>query len=229
MAVTTVPMIGGAMFDGVKALYRMGADVNEFINSHIREMKASEAPTVERSGRVLEKAKEGFGVGYVTPVVIITTGQLLLGNPLLAGKAVFSAATFTNPIAMTCAAVGAIYWGWGALSKKEQDDLLLRLSDGLEMGIEFIRSIIRFVVERTKDIIGEKNLDELRKFVKAARDQIKTFVNSVFESVQEQGGVVIDGAAESLDAAVSATTSVWKRVRSKLFARRKAGVGQAAP
>ena len=47
---------------------------------------------------------------------------------------------------MTCAAVGAILYGWNALSEQERNDILDRLSRGLEIGIELIKSIVIFVI-----------------------------------------------------------------------------------
>ena len=40
----------------------------------------SENVTISRTGRVLEMAKLGFGIGYLTSVVVIAVAQLLLGN-----------------------------------------------------------------------------------------------------------------------------------------------------
>jgi hypothetical protein len=149
----------------VKALYGVATDINAFLDRHIEEMKASDNLAIARTGRVLEMAKFGFGVGYITSVVVISAGQFLLGNTLAAMATVVTAATLTNPMAMTCAAFGAIYYGWGALSDVERKELLEKLSDGLEIGIEFIKSIISFVVEKAKEMLTSKNFEEMKKFV----------------------------------------------------------------
>ena len=148
MILSTVTMAGShpalsVIAQAIKALYGAAEDINEFLDKHIVEMKDSENPTIARTGRVLEMAKYGFGIGYITPVIVIAVGQLLLGNPLSAAVTVVTAATFTNPIAMTCAAIGAIYYGWGALTEVERSEILEKLSNGLEVGIELIKSATR--------------------------------------------------------------------------------------
>ena len=109
-----IPLAGAALAlspiaEAVAALYGMGVAINDYLDRHIEEMKGSENPTASRTGAVLEMAKFGFGVGYLSSVVVISVGQYLLGNTLAAITTVATAATLTNPIAMTCAAVGAVY------------------------------------------------------------------------------------------------------------------------
>jgi hypothetical protein len=157
-----------AMALAIKALYGITGEINDFLDRHIVEMKGSENPTVSRTGRVLEMAKFGFGIGYMTSVVVIAVGQLLLGNTLAAVGTVATAATLTNPIAMTCAAFGAIYYGWNALSDIERNELLEKLSKGLEIGTELIKSIVQFVVSKTKELFSSKSLVEIKKYIGSA-------------------------------------------------------------
>ena len=164
------PTILSAMARAIQELYGIASDFNQYLDKHIEEMKLSQNPTVSRTGRVLEMAKYGFGIGYITPVVVIAVGQLLLGNSLAAITTVATAATLSNPIAMTCAAIGAIYYGWGALSDKEREEILDRLSTGLEVGIEFIRSVVRFVIDKTKEVLSSKNITEFKGYIAAAAD-----------------------------------------------------------
>lgn len=154
-----------AIVEVIQKLYGVANDINDFLNKHIEEMKASDNPTINRTGRVLEGAKFGFGIGCMTSIIVISVGQLLLGNSLAAVSTVATAATFSNPIAMTCAAVGAIYYGWSALSDTERDEILDKLSAGLAVGIELIKSIIRFVVDQLKSMMSSKNLEEIKKFI----------------------------------------------------------------
>lgn len=174
MAAKANPVIGGAMVGaevisiastvmvtGIKTLYGISKGINDFIDEHIEQMKLSENLTVSQSGRVLEMAKFGFGIGYITPVVVIATGQLILGNSLSAITTVATAATLSNPIAMTCAAVGAIYYGWSALSDQEKNELIEKLSRGLEIGRELIKAMISFVIDKTKELL-DKSMNLLR-------------------------------------------------------------------
>jgi len=109
---TPVQLTLSAMATAIQGIYGMGASIDSFIDDHISQMKTSENDTIAKTGRVIEMAKFGFGLGYMSSVAIIAVGQLILGNPLNAVGTVATAATLTNPIAMTCAAVGAIYYGW---------------------------------------------------------------------------------------------------------------------
>lgn len=168
-----IPLAGSALAlspiaKAVAALYGMGIAINDYLDRHIAEMKGSENPTISRTGAVLEMAKFGFGVGYLTSVVVIAAGQYLLGNTLAAVTAVATAATLTNPVAMTCAAVGAVYYGWGALSDAERNTILDNLSKGLEIGVEFIKSIIAFVIETTKALLSSKNFEEIKVYIGSA-------------------------------------------------------------
>ncbi len=174
MVATAIP-IGGAVLGGlsamaksISALYGMAVDINAYLDKHLTEMQQSENATIARTGRVLKMAKDGFGLGYLSSVTIIAAGQLLLGNPLTAVTTVASAVTLSNPIAMTCAAVGAIFYGWGALTETERQELLDKLSKGLEIGIELIKSLLSFVTEKTKELLSSKNVEELKKFVGSA-------------------------------------------------------------
>lgn len=168
IAAAAIPLAGAGlslMAAAVQSLYGMVTDINDYMDKHIEDMKGSENPTISRTGRVLAMAKFGFGIGYITPVVVISVGQLLLGNTLSAVATVATAATLTNPIAMTCAAIGAIYYGWGALSDTERNEILDKISKGLEVGLELIRSIVRFVVEKTKSLLDSKNFEEIKKYI----------------------------------------------------------------
>lgn len=186
----------GPIAEAIATAYSMGSAVNQFINKHIDTLKASENPTIASTGRVLEGAKFGFGLGYVAPMVIIATGQLLLGNSFSAviGAAgtVMSAATFTNPIAMTCAAVGAIYFGWTALTETERNDILDRLSKGLNIGVELIKSFVGYVFGKLKDLSSSKQLAEFKDFVKA---QAAVFGKTLYDVTKSLGDLV-KGAAE---------------------------------
>lgn len=157
-----------AMAKALQALYGMAVDINDYLDQHIKDMTGSDNPTISRTGRILEMAKLGFGIGYITPVAIIAVGQLLLGNPLTAISTVATAATFTNPIAMTCAAIGAIYYGWGALSETEREETLEKLSSGLEIGTELIKSMVNFIINKTKELLSSKNIEEITKYIESA-------------------------------------------------------------
>ena len=200
----------------IQALYGAAEDLNEFLDRHIAEMKGSETPVIARTGRVLEAAKYGFGLGYLSSTIVIAAGQLLLGNPLGAIAAVATAATLTNPIAMTCAAVGAVYYGWHALSDRERNEIIERLSEGLATGIELIKAVLRFVIEKTKELLSPKNIEEIKKFIASGAavfgrtlgdvtHRIADVVSDTLDTVKKTSGTAID---KTVEAATDAYRSV---------------------
>ena len=110
-AVPLAAFATSSIVSSIVTLYGVATDVNDWMNKHILSMQESENITVSRTGKVLEGAKFGFGLGYAAPIIAIATGQMLLGNPLSVITTVATAATISNPIAMTCASIGAIYYG----------------------------------------------------------------------------------------------------------------------
>ncbi len=176
--------------------------INAFIDRHIEEMKKSENATISRTGKVIEGAKYGFGIGYVVPIAIIAAGQFLLGNTLTAVLTLATAATLTNPVAMTCAAVGAIYYGWGALSDLERQEILEKLSHGLEIGVELIKSVIGFVINKTKEFLSSENILELKRYVGSAAAAfgrtLSDVTGSIADKIKGACGVVVKTLSAAL-------------------------------
>lgn len=160
------------VFSILKTLYHVADDVNDFINKHIESMKLSDNPTISRTGRVLEAAKLGFGIGYTVPVVVISVGQLLCGFKAAAVTTVATAGVLSNPVAMTCAALGAIYYGWNALSEQEKIETIEEIEQDIKVGAELIKYVIQFVIKQTTDLLSSDNILELKKFV---TDSAQTF------------------------------------------------------
>lgn len=211
LAKTGFSVIGNA----IATLYGVVDGLNDFLNHHIETMKASNNATVSRTGRILEMAKYGFGLGYISSVTIIAAGQYLLGNTFAAVATVATAATLSNPIAMTCAAVGAILYGWGALEDGEKNAVLDTLAQGLSMGVELIKSIINFVISTAKEMLDAKGIQELKGYIadKAAlfgrtlsdvthlkMDVLRDSANAVARHVQEALSETARAASGALDA-----------------------------
>lgn len=204
LATTVGPLVidlgGTAIVGALKVTYHVAGAFNDFLNEHIANLRSSDIPMVERSGRVLEGAKAGFGIGYVAPVIVIAAGQALLGNPLSAAAAVGSALTLTNPVAMTCAAIGAVAYGYGALSPDERDALLLKLGHGLSVGVELIRSVIGFAVEEIRRLLSSQQMAEIKKYV---REYAEVFG----KHLSEVTGLIADKLSDGYRAVVE--TSGW--------------------
>lgn len=195
-----------AMAKAILNLYGVASDINDFINEHIDKMKNSDNSTIARTGRVIEGAKFGFGIGYIVPVAIIAVGQLILGNQFAAVGAVASAAALSNPVAMTCAAVGAIFYGWNALSSREQNEILERLQEGLDLGVELLKSIITFVISKTKELLSAENIKEMKRFISEA-------ANAFGKSLADVTGAIKDRVIGAVGAVVRTTAEASQTVK----------------
>jgi len=177
----------GAALAGIYGVVSTVEQVNSFFNEHIERLKASDNKIIASTGRVLEGAKFGFGLGYAGSIAILAAGQLLLGNTLAAVAVVGGAVTMTNPIAMTCAAVGAVYYGWAALTEQERSAIVDRLAEGLEMGTELIRSLISFAIRTTTELLSSKQLQEFKTFI---ANQAAQFGKSLYDVTHQMADFV---------------------------------------
>lgn len=231
MNAMSAPFAFSPMEKAISAMYNMGHEIDKFLDKHIQEMKKSDNPTVERSGRVLEAAKYGFGIGYTSSIIIIAAGQLLLGNPLTTVVVTAAqAVTLSNPVAMTCAALGALMYGYAALSQKERDELLLKLSNGLEVGIEFIKSVIKFVIKAANDFLGSEYVVAIKSFIKdkaivfgkrlgQVTGSYKDKAADVVQSLEKGAGDLVDTIrteAENVSRGASHTVEQGKRKVKKV-------------
>jgi hypothetical protein len=204
------------MTTAIKGLYGVAGKIDDFIDDHITQMKESDNTTIATTGRVIEAAKFGFGIGYVAPVVIIAVGQFLLGNTLSAVMTVATAATLSNPIAMTCAAFGAIYYGWGALSDTERQEILDKISEGLQIGVELIKAVVRFVVDKTKELMSSKNIEEFKKFIGSAAGVFGKTLGDVTHKITDVFSGTYDGfkkkSGETFEKSIEVAAGTYKTV-----------------
>lgn len=200
--------------DAIKALYGVTSGINTFIDDHLKKLKEHANETISATGRVLESAKAGFGIGYITPLVLTATGQLLLGNNLAAISTVASGLAFSNPLAMTCAAIGAIYYGWQALTEDEKNAILNRLTQAFEVGAELIKSMISYVITSLSSIFSKENFTELKNFIASAaenfdktladitrdlKDKFFEVINRVGDAINDASTTVKEGAEKTKD------------------------------
>lgn len=158
------------LMDAIRAIYGTASSLNDFINDHIEALKRSEDLTICRVGHVLAAAKTGFSLGFITPVAIVAIGQLLLGNPLTAVAASISMAV--SPVAITCAAVGAIWMGWSALKADEKARILDVVTSGLSLAVGVVTAIVDFVIAQAQSLFGRPQMAVLRKMV---QDEAEAF------------------------------------------------------
>lgn len=209
IAMSILDFAATEIVQAIRKLYGIAVEVNDWMNDHIEKMKASENLTVSRIGKVLEGAKLGFGLGYIAPVIVVAVGQVLLGNNLAAVATVGTAATLSNPLAMTCAAVGAIYLGWNALSGDEKKDVLEKISAGLQVGIELIRAVVNFVIDISKDILTSKNLGEMKEHIRNVATVFGRHLGDVTGAIVDR---VADAARATKDAATTAVETTAEGV-----------------
>ena len=190
---TSLPFVpSNPIVDAIKALYGVATSVNAFIDEHIAKLKAHENETINTTGRVLENAKAGFGIGYITPLILTATGQLLLGNQLNATAILASGMTLSNPLAMTCGAIGAIYYGWQALSEEEKNAILARLTAAFEVGVELIKSMISFVISSLGSILSKEKLAEFKNFVASAAENFGKTLADITRDIKDKFFHVMD-------------------------------------
>ncbi len=197
----------GALSGITKVIYGMyGATgaIGTYFDEHISGLKASDNAMVSQTGTVLEGAKTGFGIGYMSSVIVIALGQYMLGNTLSAVVTAGTAATFTNPVAMTCAAVGAIYYGWGALGTAEKDAILDRITRGLEIGVELIKSVVQFLILKTNELMSSQSLAEFKALVREYAGQFGKTLYDVTGKMADYVQVVTEKASELTKIAAAA-------------------------
>lgn len=176
------------LVDALRALYGTASALNDFIDQHIESLKASKDSTIERVGRVLEGAKQGFELGYSAPIAVVAIGQLLLGNPL---SAVASAATMAvSPVAITCAAVGAIWMGWQALTSEERDRILETVKTGLGLSVDVLRAVVAFVIAQSRALFNKPQVAVLKELIRTEASafgrSLAQVTGSMVEAVRER-------------------------------------------
>ena len=134
-------------------------------------------------------------MGYLGSVIIIATGQLLLGSAPAALITAASAAVLMNPVATTCAAIGAIFYGWQALNDEEKDEILNQLAQGFETGKEIIRSLVEFTANKMKEFSEGSWSKSLKEKLSDWGDDISSWVGNTGESVVDIKDSLIDKLA----------------------------------
>lgn len=222
--ISAIPLTMNPIVTAIAALYRVANGINDFVDTHIDQMKKNASATVRAAGNVLEGAKFGFGIGYITPLVIIAVGQIILGNPLSAVATVVTAPLLVNPIAMTCGAIGAIYYGWNALSDVERNAIVHRITEAFQVGVELIRAVITFVLSSLGKLLSSENLDEFKKTVADMAHGFGKSLSEITHSVRDR----LTDVAVAVAGAVGKTADVAIEGVATAAASAKMGVGVVA-
>lgn len=218
VALLAGPIIGGSVVKGLAIAYGAPAaasGIQKFFGTQFQGMKAPDNMMVAQSGRILEATVAGYGIGYVTPVAIMAAGHLILGNPLSALGTIGSAAILSNPIAATCAAAGALFYGYAALTESERAQLIASIASGLAVGEQLIRSIIEFFIAEMKKALDADALAQLKarvaEYALAFGSNIAEVTRALVDRVQVGFGNAYDGVVQlgqgASGAMLSAATS----------------------
>lgn len=106
---------------------------------------------------------------------------------------------------MTCAAIGAIHYGWKAMNEKERQVFLNTVSAAFDVGVEFIRSLMRFAVDMIQTLMSRDNLLELKKLVRSAAALFGRHLSDVTRAFSDR---VIEGARYCSTAASGAAATL---------------------
>ena len=87
---------------------------------------------------------------------------------------------------MTCAAVGAIYYGWGALSEIERTEIVDRLCKDMEIGVELVKSIVSFVLLKLNELFSQENIKEIKRYVGEAAASFGKTLGDVTGAIKDR-------------------------------------------
>ena len=200
--VTAALKAAGHAVTGVAAAVK---EANDLTDSMIDNLKANENLTINRVGRTLEGIKFGFLLGYVSPSILTAVGVCLTGGDLLfaAGAGI---AVLGNPVAATCAAVGAVFFGWKALSDNEREQILSRVGKFLNVGWEQIKAVVEFAIKLMKDLFTADNLKEIKETVAEAALAVGGHISDITKSVRDKVSKFADMVRNTASAAAGAVS-----------------------
>lgn len=190
------------------------SEQHDFINRHIAEMEASENETIARSGFVLKRASEGFGIGYKVPLAVIAMGQKMLGIDL----AVATPFLASNPAAFTAAALGAVFWGYQSLGEDEKAKLHEAIGRAFEFGVELIRNLAEYCIKTMKALLASEEFAQLRRFVAEVAESVGSSLYEVTGRIYDRvtglantaGGVLSAVSTTASETVSRGKSLVWK-------------------
>ena len=191
-------LVGNPIVAAIQGLYGIVGGINDFIDAHIEALKRSTNETMRATGRILEGAKFGFGIGYSTPLMLTAIGQMILGNPLAAAGAVASGVTLSNPLAMTCGAIGAIYYGWKALSEAERNQIIGRIVEAFSVGAELVKAVAGYVLSTLGEFLSKEKIETYKKFVADSAGHFGRTLGDVTRSIKDRASEFVEVVSGSL-------------------------------
>lgn len=186
-----------------------------FVTKHIALLEGADNEVAARTGFVLKRAQDGFGLGYKVPLVVLAMGRTMLGLDL----AVAAPFVASNPVAFTCAAVGAVYYGYQALSDDERLALVEKIGLAFDFGIEVIKGIVRFSIDALSSMLNKDLLAELKGYVAEAASYAGSSLYAITGSLKDRLVSVASTAAGGISwLTTSATSAVGSAASSAAIA-----------
>ncbi|WP_454278499.1 hypothetical protein [Sphingomonas sp. Marseille-Q8236] len=188
---------------GVTALAQVYgfSDASSFLASHVETLKGLDNVLLSRCGHVLEAVQIGFGAGSKHGLMLIGVGRALLGAGVLP---VGGTVALASPVMMTCAAIGAVHYGWHALSEDERNKLLDTVADAFSMGKQLVKAVADFAVETIKALLSSENLAELKRMVADAATTFGRRLGDITRSITDRALDVRNIAAGHASSVMSA-------------------------
>ena len=210
-ALTAAGTAGSMAYHALSGMASAVKQANDMADELIDELKASENITVNRIGRVLEGTKFGFLMGYVSPSIVTAVGVCLTtGNLAMAIGG--SVAVLGNPIAGTCAAVGAVYFGWQALTESEREGVLKQVGDFLHVGWEQIKAVISFAIGKMKELLNSDNIKEIKETVSEVAASVGRHISDITKSLSDKAAKAAEAVGRGASAAVDTAGDVASNV-----------------
>ena len=215
MVITALAAAGHAV-SGVAAAVK---EANDLTDSMIANLKANENLTINRVGRVLEGVKFGFLLGYVSPSILTAVGVCLTTGSLTMATGA-GIALIANPVASVSAAVGAVFFGWKALSDREREDVINQVGDFLKVGVEQIKAVVEFAIKLMKDLFTADNIQEIKETVAEAAATVGRHISDITKSLGDKISKVGQSIADTATNISNGTKNAGRKVKGA-FTRNK--------
>lgn len=174
------------------ATYGTPEQLDDFFAGHLKTMRDAERATVRRAGQVLTETFNGYGIGYRAPAGLIAMGQIILGNLLIDVMVPFAPVFLSNSLAMTCGALGAVYYGYQALTPEEKDALVAKVAAGFDIGRQLVRDMARFAIGLFAKLLDGEQLAELKNWLKEAAHSVGRHSSDITRNLSDR---IADGLA----------------------------------
>lgn len=175
-----------------------------FVDRHIEALETSENEVMARTGYVLKRASEGYGLGYKVPLALIAMGRSMLGIDF----AVATPFIASNPVAFTCAAAGAVYYGYAALSEGERAQLHAEVAEAFQFGMELVKGLADFFITTMRSVFDADLLKQLKECLAEAAAVTGKSLYQITGSIKDGAYAVASSALSSASWFVNSATDV---------------------